>query len=186
MIRNIKFGKRFVASLLTLSFIGSSVGMGMHLYKRNEIQRVKGYLEDFCTEEHYVDMSKISSDYEIKDFSGEILASALKELDISYVRFNDAYVYDDLHVEGFVQKTATCYDIILGVDSDENMVYQGYEPIRDVQDSGITYSYPEGYVLEDIRVYAEPIRYDSLYDKEIKVIENQYEDSYSLVLEKKR
>lgn len=185
MLRNIKFGKKFIASLLTLSIIGSSVGIGMHLYKKHEIQRVKGYLEDFLTEENFVDMSKISRDYEIKDFSGEILASALEELDVSYVRFNDSYVYNYPHVEGFDQKTATNYDVILGIDANGNPVYEGYEPIRIPSEDGLVYSYPDDYVLEDIHVYAEPIRYDELGDREIKVIENQYEESYSLVLEKK-
>ena len=62
---DVKFGKRFVAGLLAVSLIGGATFGGFHLYKKSEVNRVKGYLEDFLTEDNYVDLSKISTSYDI-------------------------------------------------------------------------------------------------------------------------
>lgn len=183
-MKNLKFGKRFLAGVIAVSIVGCGIG-GFHLYKRHEVNRVKGYLEDFLTEENYVDLSKISRDYDIKDFSGEALRGALEELDIDYVRINDSYIYDDAHVETFSQKNAVNYGNVLWVDKDGNPIYEMYEPIRMSDGSGVSYDIPEGFVLEDIDVIAEPIRYDSLDDKTISVNENNYEYSYSLEMKRK-
>lgn len=184
-IKEFKIGKKIIAGFLTASIIGTSGIVGFHLYKENEIKRVKSYLNDFRTEENYVDMSKISCDYDIKGFDGKILAEALRELDVSYVRFNDSYIYDGKHVTGFEQKTATDYTKLIGIDKDGKEVYVGYEPIRAIIDGEIEYIYPDTYTLEDIHVYHEPIRYDEIDSKEVVVIANDYEESYSLVLENK-
>lgn len=185
MIKNFKIGKRFLSGVIAVSIIGSGMG-GLHLYKRYEVNRVKNYLEDFLTEDNYVDLSKINKNYNIKDFSGSDLEKALEELDVRYVRISDAYIYNDDHVEGFIQKSATNYDVILGIDDKGNVVYEGYEPIRYSTDIGVSYEYPDGFELEDILVYAEPIRYNELGNREVKVIDNDYEDSYSLVLGTKK
>lgn len=184
-IKEFKIGKKIIAGFLTASIIGTSGIVGFHLYKENEIKRVKGYLEDFLTEDNYVDMSKISGDYSIKGFDGSILRDVLKEMNIEYVRFNDSYIYNQSHVEGFDQVTATDYSKIIGEDDKNQIVYMGYEPIREPDSSGIKYIYPENYTLEEIHVYAEPIRYDELDDRKVVVVENDYDDSYSLILEKK-
>lgn len=183
-MKNLKFGKRFIAGILAASIIGCGIG-GYHLHKRNEINRVKGYLEDFATEDNYVDLSKISTAYEIYDFSGEVLRSALEEMDIDYVRITDSYIYDDVHVETFKQKNAVNYSNVLWTDGNGNPMYEMYEPIRMSSDSGVTYDVPEGFTLEDIDVIAEPIRYSDLNDKTVSVNENNYESSYSLELKRK-
>lgn len=184
MIRNLKFGKKFIAGLLAVSIIGTI--SSLHLYKKSEVNRVKGYLEDFLTDDNYVDMSKINGDYKISGFDGDILFEAIKEVNPEYIRFNDSYIYDGAHVTGFNQKTATNYNVILGVDDTNNFVYDGYEPIRIPTEKGVDYSYPDNYILEDIHVLAEPIRYNELDDKVIEVVENDYDNSYSLVMCKKK
>ena len=75
--KNIKFGKKFIAGILAISIVGSGAVGGFHIYKRSEINRVKGYLEDFLTEDNYVDLSKISTTYDIKNFDGEYLDDAI-------------------------------------------------------------------------------------------------------------
>lgn len=184
-LNRFRIGKKFLASLLTVSVLGCGIVSTLHLYKNSEIKRVKGYLEDFLTEDNYVDMSKISGDYSIKGFDGSILRDVLNEMNIEYVRFNDSYIYNQSHVEGFDQVTATDYSKIIGEDDKNQIVYMGYEPIREPDSSGIKYIYPENYTLEEIHVYAEPIRYNELDDRKVVVVENDYDDSYSLILEKK-
>ena len=83
---NLKFGKRFLAGILAVSIMGGVTFGGFHLYKRHEINRVKGYLEDFLTEDNYVDLSKVSRAYDIKSFNGEYLDDAMEELGVKYVR----------------------------------------------------------------------------------------------------
>lgn len=181
MRKKVKFGYRFAAGIIALSIIGSGLG-AMKLYKTSQVNRVKGYLEDFLNEENYVDLSKIVATYDIDDFKGEYLYEALKDRDIDYVRITDTFIYDKAHVTAFTQKNAVNYNNIIGYDEDGKPVYSMYEPISIPTSVGVTYSVPEGYELQDIKVIAEPLRYEDLKDKEIKVIENEYEDSYSLYL----
>ncbi|HAB67191.1 MAG TPA: hypothetical protein DCE23_07475 [Firmicutes bacterium] len=181
MARKFKFGRRFAAGLIALSIVGSGLG-AMKLYKVSQINRVKGYLEDFLNEDNYVDLSKITSMYDISDFKGEYLYEALRISDIRFVRIADTYIYDGAHVETFEEKCAFNYDHVIGTTDSGEVVYEGYQPIIIPTDDGVTYSVPEGYELQDINVIAEPLRYDKLKDKEIKVVENEYEDSYSLYL----
>ncbi len=183
-MKNLKFGKRFLAGVVAVSIVGCGMG-GYHIYKRCEINRVKGYLEDFLTEDNYVDLSKISVSYDIKDFSGEILKCALEEMDIDYVRIMDSYIYDEAHVETFTQKNAVNYNNVLWTDSNGNLMYEMYEPIRIFNGYGVSYEVPDGFTLEDIDVIAEPIRYSELEDKNIHVYKNNYEDSYSLEMRRK-
>ena len=89
---NVRFGKRFVTGLLTVSLIGTATWGSLHLYKRNEIGRIKEYLEDFLTEDNYVDLSKVSKAYDIRNFNGEYLDDAMDELGVKYVRLTDIYV----------------------------------------------------------------------------------------------
>lgn len=183
-MKNFKFGKRFFAGIVAVSIIGSSIG-AYHIYKKQEVNRVKNYLEDFLTEDNYVDLSKIGMDYDIRGFSGESLEKALMEVDARYVRLTDSYIYDGSHVVPFVQKSAFNYDNVLGIDDNGNTVYEGYEPIRVPSDNGVIYQFPEGFTLEDISVLAEPIRYNELDSKKIVVYNNDYEESRSLSLRNK-
>ncbi len=183
---NLKFGKRFIATLLTISLIGGATWGGFHLYKRHEIGRVKGYLEDFLTEDNYVDLSKVSTSYNIKNFNGEYLDDAMEELGVKYVRLTDTYVYDGKHVTPFQTMTAVNHDKVTFVDQDGNEYYEMYEPIRVPSEDGVEYLYPQGFTLEETDVIAEPYRYYRLEDTEVVVRENNYEESYNLSLEKKR
>ena len=95
MVKNLKLSKKLIAGTLIAAIIGTGIG-GYHMHRNNEIARVKGYLEDFLTEENYVDLSKVSGTYDIRDFDGEYLRKALEEMDIDYVRINDAFIYDKI------------------------------------------------------------------------------------------
>lgn len=181
MLKNLVIKKSLLVGTMSLSILGSNY----RVVKDPEVIRVKGYLEDFLTEDNYVDLSKISTSYDIKNFSGEDLAKALSDSDIKYVRITDDYIYDGKHVEPFLQKTAMNYKHILGIDDNFKIVYEGYEPIRNVVDGSLVYEIHKGYKLTDIEVIAEPVRYDELASKEIVVTENDYEDSYSLSLKRK-
>ena len=183
---DIKFGKKFVASLLAVSLIGGATFGGFHLYKKSEIGRIKGYLEDFLTEDNYVDLSKVSRAYEIRSFNGEYLDDAMEELGVKYVRLTDTYVYDGSHVTPFQTMSAIDYDKVTYIDKEGNKYYDMYEPIRVPGEDGVEYMYPEGYELIETDVIAEPYRYSRLEDTEVVVRENNYDDSYSLSLEKKR
>ena len=183
---NLKFGKKFVAGLLAVSLIGGSVWGGFHLYKKSEIGRIKGYLEDFLTEDNYVDLSKVSTAYDIRSFNGEYLDDAMDELGVKYVRLTDTYVYDGKHVTPFQTVSAINYDKVIYEDKDGNKFYEMYEPIRVPGENGVEYIYPEGFKLIETDVVEEPYRYYRLEDTEVVVRENNYEESYSITLEKKR
>ena len=186
VMSNLKFGKRFIAGLLAVSIIGGATWGGFHLYKKSEISRIKGYLEDFLTEDNYVDLSKVSTSYDIRSFNGEYLDDAMEELGIKYVRLTDTYVYDGSHVTPFQTMSAINYDNVSWVDEDGNKYYEMYEPIRVPGEDGVEYIYPEGFKLLETDVVTEPYRYYRLDDTRVVVNENDYEDSYSLSLEKKR
>ena len=183
---NLKFGKKFIAGLLAVSIIGGATWGGFHLYKRHEINRVKGYLEEFLTEDNYVDLSKVSSSYDIANFDGEYLDDAMEELGVKYVRITDTYVYNGRHVTPFQTMSAINYDNVTFVAQDGNECYEMYEPIRVVGENGVEYIFPEGFELIETDVVTEPFRYYRLEDTEVVVHENSYENSYSLSLEKKR
>lgn len=186
--RKIKFGKRFIATIVAASIIGAGIG-GFQLHKKNEVNRVKGYLEDFLTEDNYVDLSKISTDYTISSFDGKYLYEALKNSDVKYVRITSDYIFDienGVQVGPFKQMTGMNKDKLLGYDDEGKPVYDGYEPIRTIVDGKLTYVLPPEYSLEEISVLAEPFDYERLMDREVVVRENNYEDSYSLSLEKKK
>ena len=75
--------------------------------------RIKGYLEDFLTEDNYVDLSKVSKAYDIRSFNGEYLDDAMDELGVKYVRLTDTYVYDGKHVTAFETMSAVNKDKII-------------------------------------------------------------------------
>ena len=183
MVKNLKLGKKITALILTGAIVAGSYG-GFQLYKKNEVNRVKGYLEDFQTEQGYVDLSNISTSYNIKSFDGEALMKAMEELDVTYVRITDEYIYnleEGEYFDGFTQKIAFNYNNLLGYDDNGNPVYEAFEPIRTIKGDKLVYLYPKGFTLTDIKVYEDFIDPDRLDDKKIKV--NQYcEDSYSLTL----
>lgn len=181
MRKKIHFGKRFAAGLIAFSLIGGTA-ISLKLYKTHEVNRVKGYLEDFLNEDNYVDLSKVPASYDIADFKGEYLYEALKDSDISYVIINGSYIYDLPHVHGFDEKNAVDYSTILGTDQNGDIIYAMYKPIAVPTEDGVTYSAPPEYELEDVHVLAEPIRYEELIGRDIKVVENDYESSYSLHL----
>jgi len=185
-MHNLKFGKRFVAGLLAVTIVGGVTCGSFHLYKRHEIARVKGYLEDFLTEDNYVDLSKVTKTYNIKNFDGEYLDDAMEELGIKYVRLTDTYVYDGKHVTPFRTMSTINYDNVSFIDQNGNKYYEMYEPIRVPGKDGVEYVYPEGFELVETDVIAEPYRYYRLEDSEVVVLENNYEESYSISLEKKR
>lgn len=182
MSKKLKLSKRFLASLLTVSLLGFSCGY--HLRRTTEINRVKGYLEDFITEDNYVDLSKISGNYDIRSFDGKYLQAALQKMDVSYVRITDSYIYDDPHVETFPHMNAVNYGNVIWNDGTQD-IYEMYEPIRESSDDGVQYVVPEGFTLEMVEEIATPIRYDELGDREVVAYKNDYEDSYTLTLEKK-
>ena len=183
MVKNLKLSKRLIAGTLIATIIGTGIG-GYHMHRNNEVARVKGYLEDFLTEENYVDLSKVSGTYDIRDFDGEYLRKALEEMDIDYVRINDAFIYDKDHVETFPHMNAVNYNKVVWNDG-TNDIYEMYEPIRVPTSDGVSYEVPEGFALEKVLEIAEPIRYEELDNREVKVYKNNYEDSYSLTMEKK-
>ena len=90
MLKNLVIKKSLLVGTMSLSILGSKY----RVVKDPEVIRVKGYLEDFLTEANYVDLSKISTSYDIKNFSGEDLVKALSDSDIKYVRITDDYIYD--------------------------------------------------------------------------------------------
>ena len=182
---NLKFGKKFVAGLLALSIIGGTSFGGFHLYKKSEGSRVKGDLEDVLTEDNYVDLSKISKAYNINNFNGEYLDDAMEELGVKYVRLTDTYVYNGSHVTPFKTVGAINYNNVTWIDDNGNKYYEMYEPIRVPSEDGVQYIYPEGFELILTDVVAEPYRYYRLEDTTVVVHENDYDDSYSLSLEKK-
>jgi hypothetical protein len=61
-----------------------------------------------------------------------------------------------------------------------------YEPIRVPGEDGVEYIYPEGFKLLETDVVTEPYRFYRLEDTRVVVNENDYEESYSILLEKKR
>lgn len=185
MIKNLKFYKRLVSGLLVFSIMGTGI-TSYSIFRNLEKKRVKGYLEDFLTEDNFVDLTKISTNYEIKNFSGKCLAEVLEKSSIDYVRIADSYICDDEHKKFFKQVNAVNYDNFLWEDKEGNKYYEMYEPKRDSSESGISYDVPEGFQLEYTECSNESIKFDDLDDYIIEVFENTYEDSYSLSLERKR
>lgn len=183
MIKNLKLGKKITALILTGAIVAGSYG-GFQLYKKNEVNRVKGYLEDFQTEQGYVDLTRVGTNYDIKSFNGDALLKAMEELEVTYVRITDEYIYgleEGEYFDGFTQKIAFNYNNILGYDDNGNPVYEAFEPIRTIKGDDLVYLYPKGFTLTDIKVYEDFMLPERLEDKKVKV--NQYnEDSYSLTL----
>lgn len=180
MVKNLKLGKKITALILTGAIVAGSYG-GFQLYKKSEVNRVKGYLEDFQTEEGYVDFTKISTVYDMKSFKGEYLLEAMEDMDISYIRITDDYIFDGEYYDGFMQKIALNYNNLLGYDDAGNPVYEAFEPIRTIRDGKLLYLYPKGFTLTDIKVYENSIASHCLEDRDIVV--NQFnEESYSLTL----
>lgn len=172
MVKNMKFGKKFACMLLSAGIIASGTFAGLELYKTHEVNRVKGYLDDFLTEENYVDISCIDKNYDIKGFKGEYLREALEYSDINYVRIDDTFVfdiYDGVHVSTF--KTILAY-------KEETDEY--YDPIRISTEEGIKYIYPEGFKLVTLDLTPEPFDYERLDGTNIEVINE--EDSNRLII----
>ncbi len=170
--RNLRFGKKFLAGLLTVGIVTGATFGGFQLYKTHEVNRVKGYLEDFLTEDNYVDISCIDKNYGIKGFKGEFLREALENMDVKYVRIDDTFVfdiYDGVHVGTF--KTIVAY-------KEETDEY--YDPIRVSTENGVQYIYPEGFKLMELELTPEPFDYERLDGTEIKVYNE--EDSDRLML----
>ena len=172
MVKNLKFGKKFVAGLLTVGILTGATFGGLELYKTHEVNRVKGYLEDFLTEDNYVDISCVDKNYGIKGFKGEFLREALEDMDVKYVRIDDTFVfdiYDGVHVGTF--KTMVAY-------REETDEY--YDPIRISTDHGIDYIYPEGFKLIELELTPEPFDYERLDGTKVEVYNE--EDSDRLML----
>lgn len=184
MVKNLKLGKSIISLLLAGALTIGGVRVGLSLHRKSEVARVKGYIEDFMTPEGYVDLTRVSTQYDIKSFDGEILQEVLEDMDVSHVRLTDSYVFNGNYVDGFPQKIAFDYDVLLGYDNDGKPVYKAYEPVRMATDEGVEYKYPEGYTLTQVEVLKDPIPYFQLEDKEIHV-GKYHEDSYTITLNKK-
>ena len=172
MVKNMKFGKKFASALLAGLLMAGAVGGSMHLYKTNEVNRVKGYLNDFLTEDNYVDISHVDKNYGIKSFKGEYLRAALEDMDVKYVRIDDTFVfdiYDGVQVGTF--KTVVAY-------REETDEY--YDPIRISTDKGVEYLYPEGFKLITLELTPEPFDYERLDGTNIEVLEEQDSDRLML------
>ena len=156
----------------------------MVILKKKEIERVKSYLEDFMTEEGYVDLSNISTDYEIYSFDGKYLKLALDDMNVEHVRITDSYVFNGDYVDGFPVMLAFNYNNLLGYDNDGNPVYETYDPIRMSSEDGVDYYYPEGFTLVEVKDNVNPIFYNQLEDREVSV--KKQDDSYTLSLNMKK
>ena len=184
MVKNLKLGKKLIALCLAASITATGVAAGMQIHKNKEVNRVKGYLSDFTTESGYVDLSSISSYYDIKDFDGKYLREAMEDLDVDYVRITDSYIFNGDYEDVFYIMLAFNYDNLLGYDDNGEPVYETFDPIRINSREGVRYIYPEGFTLKQVPVSVEPISYKSLDDMEVDVSKDS-EDSYTLTLNRK-
>lgn len=184
MVKNLRLGPKIISLLLAAGIAVGGISAGMKIHKTNEVNRVKGYLEDFTTDEGYVDLSSISSTYKMKDFDGEYLRLAMEELDVDYVRITDSYIFNGDYENEFPIMLAFNYDNLLGYDDNGEPVYETYDPIRINTENGIRYIYPEGFTLKEVVVKTDPISYKDLDDMEVDVQED-CEDSYTLTLNRK-
>ena len=167
MVKNLKFGKKFVCTLLSVGIIAGVTVGGMKLYKTHEVNRVKGYLDDFLTEDNYVDISCVDKNYGIKGFDGKYLREALEDTDIDYVRIDDTFVfdiYDGVHIGTF--KTIWAYNEELD---------RYIDPTRVKTEDGIEYIYPDGYKLVELELTPEPFDYERLDGVKVEVV-NESED----------
>jgi hypothetical protein len=156
------------------------------LHRKNEIAKVKNYLEDFLTEDHYVDISKIGTDYSISTIDGQYLYEAVKDSDINYVRVAGDYITNNGYEGPFKQMTAMNKDVLLGYDDFGEPVYEGYDPIKRIVDGKLIYEVPDGYTLEEVSITPEAVSSESIVNSAVVVRKNNYEESYSLSLEKKK
>lgn len=184
MIKNFKLGPKLVALGLMASITATSIVAGMQIHKTNEVNRVKGYLKDFTTPAGYVDLSSITSYYDMKDFDGKYLRKAMEELDVDYVRITDSYIFNGDYEDVFYIMLAFNYNNLLGYDDNGEAVYETFDPIRINSKEGVRYVYPEGFTLKKVPVSVDPISYKSLDDMEVDVSKYS-EDSYTLTLNKK-
>ena len=183
MVKNLKLGSRLISLALATSIALGVSGCMSKFKTEKEVERVKSYLEDFMTEEGYVDLSNISTDYEIYDFDGKYLKLALEEMNVEHVRITDSYVFNGDYVDGFPVMLAFNYNNLLGYDDNGNPVYETYDPIRMSTEDGVDYYYPEGFTLKEVDVLVNPVFYNQLVDREISV--KKQDDSYTLSLNMK-
>ena len=183
MVKNFKLGSRLISLALATSIAFGVSGCTGKFKTEKEVERVKTYLEDFMTEEGYVDLSNISTDYEIYDFDGKYLKLALEEMNVEHVRITDSYVFNGDYVDGFPVMLAFNYNNLLGYDDKGNPVYETYDPIRMSTDDGVDYYYPEGFTLKEVDVLVNPVFYNQLNDREVSV--KKQDDSYTLSLNMK-
>lgn len=152
----------------------------MKMESQKELKRVIQYLEDFKTDDNYVNLTRIGLDYEINDFDGDVLKKAIEETGVKYVRITDAFISDE-ELAYYPHYYAVNYDDVVCVDNNRDILYAMYEPILSLDENGeIYYNIPYGYVLEEAQEIATPITLDELNNKEVDVIES--EDSYRLIL----
>ena len=183
MVKNLKLGSRLISLALATSIAFGVSGCTSKFKDEKEIERVKTYLEDFMTEEGYVDLSNISTDYEIYDFDGKYLKLALEEMNVEHVRITDSYVFNGDYVDGFPVMLAFNYNKLLGYDDNGEPVYETYDPIRMSGPDGVIYYYPKGFTLKEVDVLVNPVFYNQLEDREVSV--KKQDDSYTLSLNKK-
>lgn len=182
MVKNVKFHKKFIATSLVVAILGTGM-VGYQMHKKSEYNRVKGYLEDYLTEDNYVDLTRVSIDYDIEPFDGKTLRLVLEDSDIYYVRITDSYIYDGAHVTPFPHVDLVDYSTILGIDDNGEEVYKSLEPVRVPGENGVQIVGVDGYEERTIYDMVDPIRYESLDEKVVDVI--KYPEFQNLVLKKK-
>lgn len=180
MVKNVHIKK----GLLVLG-LATTLGIcSYQLHKHNEVNRVKGYLNDLRTDDNYVDMSRISLDYNIESFNGSTMVEALKDTDIDYVIINDWIIYENAHVGTFIRPYFTNGEII-GYDDNNEAVYNCLKAVVGSNEGELYYEIPEGYYLDERETTAGPhgpMRYEMLKEYDINVYPDG--NAYGLSLSK--
>jgi len=105
-IKNLKFGKRFLAFVLAFTVITSTLGI-YRLKKIKEVNRVKGYLEDFLTEDNYIDFILIEKRVGKESSDRFITIDSTLGKSIVGKRVNDKFSYKTCSghvIEGIIMK----------------------------------------------------------------------------------
>lgn len=165
--------------------LATTIGIGaMQIHKTSEVNRVKNYIDDLTNEENYVDLSRVSFDYDIKDFEGKYLRLALEQSDVDYVVIDDTIIYNGDQI-GTFKIVDSINDVLIGYDDNNEPVYEGKSVAVNNIDGKFVYEIPEGYHLREIDITAGakgPYKYEVLDNYHINVVEDY--GAYGLSLSK--